>query len=41
MAKSINPFIVTGKIAPKYFCDWVGRRRVEHKWNTRNRNNSR
>ena len=21
MAKIINPFIVTGKIAPEYFCD--------------------
>ena len=23
MAKEINPFIVTGKIAPEYFCDRV------------------
>lgn len=23
MAKIINPFIVTGKIAPEYFCDRV------------------
>ena len=32
MAKEINPFIVTGKIEPEYFCDRVKESEIINQW---------